>query len=147
MAPLTLLLPWPPSVNRYWTFIPSLGRVSLSHAGRKYRETVAERVLVQTKGTRAMMRGRVAVSMLLWAPDHRVRDLDNTPKAVLDGLTKCAVWSDDCQVRRLVVEYVDDIRPGGEVMISIEEHASWMPRLAETEAQQFKLFEEGDAAS
>lgn len=53
------------------------------------------------------------------APDNRRRDLDNFGgKALLDALTHAGVWLDDSQVRRLSMEWGENIR-GGKAVVQI----------------------------
>ena len=99
---IELQLPFPPSVNSMWRTPrsgPLAGRTMLSEDGRRYRRAVADAVL------EARM------------PDRRKRDLDNLPKAVLDGLTHAGVWLDDGQIDDLRVWRSD--RMGRCVLVTI----------------------------
>ncbi len=59
----------------------------------------------------------VAVAVTLHAPDNRRRDLDNFGgKALLDALTHAGVWLDDSQVRRLSMEWGENVRSGKAVV-------------------------------
>ena len=93
-------LPWPPSTNTYWrhTLIKGKPRVLLSQEGRVFRRAAAHALLLQgivIKG----LDGRLAVQIILHAPDRTKRDLDNFGgKAVLDAITHANVWHDDSQV-------------------------------------------------
>lgn len=59
----------------------------------------------------------VAVSVTLHAPDKRRRDLDNFGgKALLDALTHAGVWLDDSQVRRLSMEWGENVSCGKAVV-------------------------------
>lgn len=93
---LTLHLPWPPSVNRYWRSVA--GRVLISAEGRKYRSRIA-----------AMLAGltprcdRLALAIHACPPDKRRRDLDNLLKAPLDALQHAGAYADDCQIDHLTI--------------------------------------------
>lgn len=92
-----LILPWPPSLNRYWRSVS--GRVLISADGRKYRETV-----VAASYQAARFGGDpIAVQIDAWLPDLRRRDVDNLLKAPLDALTHAGVWTDDEQVQELSI--------------------------------------------
>jgi crossover junction endodeoxyribonuclease RusA len=47
---------------------------------------------------RTPLEGAVSVTLRLWFPDRRRRDLDNVAKSVLDGLNGVA-YADDSQIR------------------------------------------------
>ena len=106
---MTLLtLPWPPSVNGYWRSYQ--GRNILSKAGRAYQQAGAAALAgqqVPQLGT-----ARVQVTLTLYPPDRRRRDVDNYIKAPLDLLTKAGLWADDCQIRRLITEFEEPCKGG-----------------------------------
>lgn len=135
---ITLTLPYPVSANVYWrSFVPrghSRAIVTLSDEAKAYKATVGK--LVLAAGIRAPIKGRVAVSVLLyparpqdwarrarkdplnWDDDVRCIDLDNANKVLLDSL-KGLVIEDDKWVRRQVSERME---PDGEarVVVTIE---------------------------
>lgn len=122
--PLTLELPWPPSVNRYWRHV-SFGRngvrVLLSADGRAYQRDVTSCVLSQFAARRQKLQtieGPVSVGIELCPPDRRIRDLDNSLKACLDALTHAHVWRDDSQVERICLNR-GSIISGGKAVVQI----------------------------
>ncbi|GGK11548.1 hypothetical protein GCM10008955_00990 [Deinococcus malanensis] len=54
--------------------------------------------------TRWPYAGRLSVSITVYAPDRRRRDINNMPKDVLDLLTHGGVYRDDSQIDRLVIQ-------------------------------------------
>lgn len=115
--PLVLELPFPPSVNHYWRSvrIGNATRTLISAAGRDFRQQVTQTVMAERKALR--IGSGVAVSVTLHAPDNRRRDLDNFGgKALLDALTHAGVWLDDSQVRRLSMEWGENVRCGKAVV-------------------------------
>ena len=98
-----LTLPWPPTVNTLHRNVRIGNRQAtlLSEKGREYFDAAAYEVIRQRDGTR--FNGRVACEITLHAPNRRRIDIDNRIKAVLDALTKGALWVDDSQVDVLVV--------------------------------------------
>jgi crossover junction endodeoxyribonuclease RusA len=57
--------------------------------------------------------GKLDVSIILYPPDIRVRDLDNYFKAPLDALTHARLWGDDSQIKRLSDEWGEKTKGGG----------------------------------
>ena len=98
---LSLVLPWPPSVNRIWRAVA--GRVVLSKLARAYAVTCANAL---PSGPVDPMRGRLCVTMLLRPPmslKSRVMDIANREKAMVDVLTKQRVWIDDSQIDMMLI--------------------------------------------
>jgi crossover junction endodeoxyribonuclease RusA len=114
---MTLVLPWPPSVNDYWKHVfrgPNAGRVYIAPNGKQYREAIgwlirADKIAPWPK--EALLRVTIAAHM----PDRRKRDLDNLGKAVLDSLTHAGVWEDDSQIDDL--RYYRVRKPDGSLLI------------------------------
>jgi len=111
---IRLVLPWPPSANRYWrhpTRGPLAGRHLISVEGRAYRVAVQGVVLEQLR-RRPLLSCPLKVTFECAPPDRRTRDLSNLLKAAEDSLTHAGVWLDDKlidhgeQIRRLPI-------PGG----------------------------------
>lgn len=101
MTHLEIMLPYPPTVNHYWRMAGR--RMIVSEAGKEYRAKVMLLALShRLRG--AFGSKRVAVHLEITMPDHKRRDLDNLPKALLDALTAAGIWEDDQQVDRLLIE-------------------------------------------
>lgn len=102
---LQFRLPFPPSVNHYWRHIskgPAAGRVLISEEGRAYRTQCAKNVIEQRVPTHALA-GKLAVSIQVYPPDRRRRDLDNLLKGSLDALKHCGLIEDDGDIDDLHV--------------------------------------------
>lgn len=114
-------LPFPPSVNGYWRAI-TLGKrqaVIISERGRLFRRVAGEFCLVKRlNGLR--LSGRLAVTLELYPPDHRARDVDNYAKGTLDALTHAGVWLDDEQIDQLHILRRAVTKGGGYVQVTIE---------------------------
>lgn len=110
-----IVLPWPPSVNRMWRSVR--GRNILSKEGRAYREAGLE--VLQRQAPQCWPADvRLSVSISVYPPDRRRRDLDNMPKAVLDLLTHGSVYGDDSQIDRLEIVR-RECHPGGRVIVDV----------------------------
>lgn len=118
-APIVLVLPYPPSTNRYWRHrsMPGGGiQTYVSKDGKEFRESVA--ALARVSGLRTPLAGRVALDYTLyphrpqdwktrqrklgdgWQDTVQCIDLDNAQKALLDALTGVA-FEDDAWVREI----------------------------------------------
>ena len=116
---ISIVLPYPPSVNAYWRHIPTLGRskysrggvrVLISERGREYRTSVGKHVrLLRLRGP---LTARLAISIDVFPPDHRRRDLDNALKAILDSLQAAGVFEDDEQIDQIAVMRREVVPPG-----------------------------------
>lgn len=111
----TITLPWPPSVNHYWR--TWRGRMLISRRGRAYREHVG--AILRAAGV-APLAGSLAVHVELYPPDRRIRDVDNTFKAIGDSLQHGGAFHDDSQIVWLLIEKAE-VAPGGKVVVCIAE--------------------------
>lgn len=113
-----LELPFPPSVNGYWRS-PNKGKLAgrtlISEKGRIYRADVQE---IAARYRIPMISARVGVSIDVFAPDRRRRDLDNMFKALLDSLVHARVLEDDSLIDKLTIERCG-IAPKGFVRVFI----------------------------
>jgi len=70
------------------------------------------------------------ISMFIWWPDRRKRDIDGPVKVCLDALVKAGILVDDSFVRYLSVQdmstqnYGDNIEPGIDTKVDTEERFS-----------------------
>lgn len=60
--------------------------------------------------------GRLAVSIRVYPPDKRRRDLDNLMKCLIDALQHAGMYQDDSQIDRLLVTRED---LGGYVEVAV----------------------------
>lgn len=105
---------WPPSVNHAWRHVGN--RTLISAAGRDFRREIQKYgtlLRLEKKLPLESILGKLDVSIILYPPDSRRRDLDNYFKAPLDALTHAKVWGDDSQIKRLSDEWGDRVKGGG----------------------------------
>ena len=112
---VTVVLPWPPSVNSYWRSYR--GRNILSKRGRLYKEAAGRAVLAA--GANRHLSGRLRVKLVAYPPDNRRRDLDNLAKGVLDSMQGAGVYLDDSQVDELIITRAE-VERGGVVVATVE---------------------------
>lgn len=112
---LTLELPYPPSVNHYWRH--ARGRHYITEQGRLYQS----KVFVACLGYLPFKKP-VSVSVSVWLPDNRKRDLDNLWKVLLDSLVKANIVEDDCWqcVPRQSIEAMGVVK-GGRIVVRLRE--------------------------
>ena len=108
-------LPWPPTVNHYYTV--ARGRKILSKEGRAYKDYCAQLMMVQ--GTEKIQADGYSVSIIARPPDRRKRDLDNILKPLLDALGTYGAISDDSLINDLRVQRFEPIKNGSvEILVS-----------------------------
>lgn len=118
MTPTRLVLPEPPSSNRYWRIWR--GRAVKSDEAHAYATNVASAFRLQTtRDQRATLplRGPVSVA-LAWHRGAKRGDLDNRAKVALDAV-KGLLYGDDKQVVRLYMSRHESPR-NGRLEISVE---------------------------
>lgn len=111
-----LTLPFPPSINHYWrhVIIKNRVRVLISKEGQAYRAKVLSQPNINKLRFGA---ARLGITIIVYPPDRRRRDLDNLPKAALDALTHAGVYEDDCQIDDLRVVRGPVEKGGGLVVL------------------------------
>ena len=109
-------LPWPPSVNHYYRHVGP--RVLISRDGRRYREVVVEMFRNEKVVAYACP---VEITIELYPPDKRRRDVDNSLKCLLDTLTHAGMYEDDSQIKKLTVTKHDPMPPAGMAYIKVKE--------------------------
>lgn len=105
---------WPPSVNHGWRHVGN--RTLLSAAGRDFRREIEKYVSMlrcEKKLPLESITGDLDVTIILYPPESRKRDLDNYFKAPLDAMTHSRVWGDDSQIKRLSDEWGERTKGGG----------------------------------
>jgi crossover junction endodeoxyribonuclease RusA len=117
---MKLDLPWPPSVNHYWRFLPTgRGRLSviITRVGRTYRSIVVMRC--RRLGIEGI-KGPARVWIYASRPDRAVRDLDNLNKAILDSLVAAGVLEDDKLAHDLRIVDTYELVNDGAIRVEIE---------------------------
>ncbi len=110
-ADIVIFLPYPISVNNYYY----KGRI-LTKKGREYTENVSHAAYEQgVKGLRLSM--HIHLSVIIYPPDKRIRDLDNIMKSLQDSLTKAEVWEDDKLIDQLSLYRGVTVKQGSIVCI------------------------------
>ncbi len=108
-------LPWPPTVNTYYTV--ARGRKIMSKKGRDYKYGATIIAGSQWKGE--PLKGDITLFIRAYPPDKRKRDLDNILKPVLDSLTEAGIYVDDSQVADLRIQRFRPSKRGRvEIMVS-----------------------------
>jgi crossover junction endodeoxyribonuclease RusA len=112
---LTLVLPWPPSINTYWRH--GRGRTYLSAVGRNYRELVRDRMPIFH---RSWDEEYLELFIDAHPPDRRKRDLDNILKSLIDGLMHAGAYRDDSQIKTIVARMYEKSWSGGLVKVTVQ---------------------------
>lgn len=96
---LGLELPYPPSINHY--YIRSAHGVILGAKGKSYRRDVS--LLLHRYKNAYSQDKRLVVTINVFPPDKRKRDIDNILKCLLDSLEYAQVYKNDNQIDMLTV--------------------------------------------
>lgn len=107
MNSLDLILPFPPSANRYWRVFQ--GRVIKSVEAREYQKRVR---LIALKHQHAFKKERLRVEIECYPPDKRARDLDNQLKILIDALEFAQVFENDSQIDELFIKRCEPVTDG-----------------------------------
>lgn len=130
--PCEITLPYPPSMNSY----KKPGRITRTKTGKYYQARVNTEatkrfyweVACRIRGEKAVQglksfgSATISVSVDLFPPDARKRDLDNILKVLLDSLQKGELFDDDYQIASLLVTRCA-IVPEGKVIVRVSEYA------------------------
>lgn len=125
---MQITLPWPPSVNSYFTERAVKSKKSgrwvvlkfPSTKGQNYRKQVAQYMLAyRVQNPCKTLTARLRVRIDAFPPDKRTRDLDNILKCLLDSLTYSHVYEDDSQIDDLQVIRGERVSKGA-VRVTIE---------------------------
>jgi Holliday junction resolvase RusA-like endonuclease len=127
---MDLELPYPPSVNHLWRRVGH--KTVISREGRRYRKAV-ETILLK-RVVRPLL-GRLAITVDLYPPDRRRRDLDNALKALLDALQHGGAYHDDAQIDDLHLRRGECV-PGGLVFVRIVPHTGGVQKPPGPQAAQ-----------
>ena len=131
---ITLVLPYPLSVNRYWMPVKMKAHLAVlpTKEGKAYRAQA--QAMCRAQGVTQPIKGRVQVDVKLYPKrplDWQARqrklgagwddgvmciDLDNANKVLLDSLKGIAIVDDNWQVRRLTSERME---PDGEARVVV----------------------------
>jgi crossover junction endodeoxyribonuclease RusA len=135
MHDITLYLPFPPSINDYYG---NRGHVKyVKKKGKEFRNTLREEIRQQLLGELEPLSQPLKVTVTLYMPDRRRRDLDNYMKALLDACSpdekECwpGIWEDDSLIDQLLIyrgEVVRNKTEKGMVLMEIE--SAWPVELA-----------------
>lgn len=101
---MKLVLPVPPSSNRYWRLDKRNGHLYPSEEAKRYKHGLKLRAL--TEGLRKPLAGPVVASVVVYRA-RRAGDLDNSLKVLLDALNGVA-FEDDSQVIEIHARREDD---------------------------------------
>ena len=110
-----IIIPFPPSVNTYWGFRGS--HRYLTQKAITFKDMVSNIYLLS--GFKPLGNARLKITIKLYPPDRRIRDIDNVVKPTLDALCQCGIFTDDEQVDVLHVSREKVIKWGAAV-VSIE---------------------------
>lgn len=111
-------LPWPPTVNHYYTV--ARNRKILSEEGRAYKHYACECMMAQYVPKASGTDKSYGLHILARPPDKRRRDLDNLLKPILDSLVDYGAIPDDWMVDDIRIQRMNPC-PDGQIELQIYE--------------------------
>jgi crossover junction endodeoxyribonuclease RusA len=123
-------LPFPPSINSYYT--KTRNGVYLSKTGRCFQSSGILSIREQL-GDHPQIDFPIHLSIILYPPTKISRDLDNYIKPVQDCIQNSGLLYNDCLVNQLEV-FRGEITPKGSVFVRIREAAPVLHNTAEDRA-------------
>lgn len=127
---IDIFLTFPPSINSYYT--KTRNGVFISKKGAAFQSSGIQSIREQL-GPGLYITSKVHMSVVLYPPDHRARDLDNYMKPLLDTITKSGIWQDDKLVDQLCV-YRGVLTPKGSCFVRLRESAFILSNNTESRA-------------
>lgn len=127
---IDFFLPFPPSINSFYS--KTRNGLFISKKGTAFQSSGIQLIREQL-GPNLFLDSRLNVSIILYAPDKRMRDLDNYVKPLQDTITKSGIWSDDSLIDQLSV-YRGALTPKGCVFVRIREAAPHLKNTADSRA-------------
>lgn len=106
----TLLLPYPPSVNRLYRIAG--GRIYKSAVFKRWAEESRQMLDLQLATRQQGLRKidkTCTLHIQLGRPDKRRRDVDNPLKGLLDLLQDLDLLEDDCLIQSLTIEWSPNV--------------------------------------
>lgn len=110
MKSISLVLPFPPSVNACWRTVR--GTMIISAKGRQFRANAIAAVYDQLRKRPRAITENVSVIVKMHPPTRHRRDIDNYLKAPFDALTHAGVWKDDDQVKHADITWCEVVKGG-----------------------------------
>lgn len=109
---LELTLPFPPSVNKRLAHARKQNRMFLSKVFKDYFVEVDNEVKRQLKFKNKTIDENINQIIIFHPPDRRIRDNDNYPKAINDGIKHAKVIQDDSLLRYTLLCWGDIVKGG-----------------------------------
>ena len=113
-------LPYPPSANKLWRFVPG-NRTPLK--SREYRDwqAAADRCIVMAD--RGLIRGPHRIEIVAFRPDRRARDIDNLTKPILDAIKDGKLLKglirDDSDTQKISIEWAPDEPSSQGILVTV----------------------------
>lgn len=108
MDVLNFDIPYPPSINHY--YLRTSSGVMIGAKGKTYRRDIGF-ILHRHRETFTPDK-RLMLTMHVFPPDKRRRDIDNILKCAIDSLQHARIFEDDNQIDMLIIVRKEVVRDG-----------------------------------
>jgi len=114
---ISITLPWPPSVNHYWVRT-KFGGMTIGRHGKAFRAESLR--LIHGYKIPSLGNARCDITIDVYPPDKRKRDLDNILKGILDVFSHAKVIDDDSQFDIITIRRFEVSKPAGRIEVTID---------------------------
>lgn len=111
-------LPYPPSLNSYYRYNLKTHKMYTSKEGKTYRSLVKD-ILFEFVEQNKTIEDKIKLSIILYPPDKRKRDIDNILKVLFDALQDAQLIKDDSQIIELNISKQEGVLSPGLVLMEI----------------------------
>lgn len=114
---IEITIPFPPYSGNNYKGVTKKGKIYVKKETKQYYSDVF--YLVKQAKIKAFV-GPAEIHLHVFEPNRRERDADNVMKPTFDALQFGQLINKDSQFRRVIFDFDEDVKKGGEILIFIK---------------------------